>query len=60
MSCRSPNKVTGKWFRVPSQRDQQDTYTGLAAFIAEVNTAGFAAGRCIDGVAGLLVPQVCA
>lgn len=43
MHRRTPNKFTRKWFRVPSQQDQQRTYTRLAEFIAEMNTTEHAA-----------------
>ena len=38
MHTRTPNKITRKWFRVPSQQDRQRSYERLAEFIAELDT----------------------
>lgn len=43
MHTRTPNKVTRKRFRVPSQSDQQRSYARLSEFIAELDTTAHAA-----------------
>ena len=37
MHSRMPNKVTRKWFRVPSEQERQRNYGSIAEFVAELD-----------------------